>query len=311
MTMRPSQAVLAVAGALALAGCRGGDSEQPPVHLIHNMDTQEKFRPFRKDDTGFFADGRMMREPVAGTVALGHLDADDTLFEGLDATGQPTLQYPSALTVDDAVRARGKDRYGIYCAPCHGPAGDGKGVIADKALDGGPRLIVPPPSFHDQRLKDLPVGKLYAAIKLGVNAGNMPSYASQLPVEDRWAVVSYVRKLQLEKDPKLNEQGGVNVVVDAATVSSAGHGKQLWAAKGCAACHSLDGNKLVGPTFKGLYGKTESTSAGDVVVDDAYLKESITQPLAKVVTGYPPAMPPLVLSDIEVGSLILLIKETK
>ncbi len=309
--MRTSHAVLAVAGALALAGCRGGDSEQPPVHLIHNMDTQEKFRPFRKDDTGFFPDGRMMREPVAGTVALGQLDADDTLFEGVDATGQPTLQYPAALTVDDAARARGKDRYGIYCAPCHGMAGDGKGVIADKALDGGPRLTVPPPSFHDQRLKDLPVGKIYAAIKLGVNVGNMPSYASQLPVEDRWAVVAYVRKLQLERDPKLNEQGGVNVVVDAATESSAGHGKQLWAAKGCAACHTLDGNKLVGPTFKGLYGKTEGTSAGDVVVDDAYLKESITQPLAKVVTGYPPAMPPVVLSDIEVGSLILLIKETK
>ncbi len=155
------------------------------------------------------------------------------------------------------------------------------------------------------------MGKIYSAIKNGVNAGNMPSYASQVPVEDRWAIVAYVRQMQKTRDPNLNEEGGVNVVVAKSSTSSEEQGKQLFAAKGCIACHSLDGNRLVGPSFKGVYGKTESTSAGDVVVDDAYIKESMLTPMAKVVTGYPPAMPPMVLDDVEVGSLILFIKAQK
>jgi mono/diheme cytochrome c family protein len=306
--MRSTSLTCFLFGGLMLAGCRGGDSEKPPVHLIHNMDTQEKGRPYRKDDTGLFADGRVMRAPVEGTIALGQLDEDAVTFEGLDEQGQPTLKYPTTVTVNDAVRARGKLRFGIYCAPCHGESGDGKGVIAAKALDGGPRLEVAPPSFFDQRLKDLPVGRLYGAIKNGVNAGNMPSYAAQVPVEDRWAIVTYVRALQKEKDPNLQEEGGVNVVVAKSSSSSADHGKQLYAAKGCIACHSLDGTRLVGPSLKGLFGNTESTSAGDVPVDEAYLKESMLQPMAKVVTGFPPAMPPLPLDEVEVGSLILFIK---
>lgn len=295
----------------AASGCRGGDSDKPPVHLIHNMDTQEKGRPYRRDDTGLFADGRVMRAPVEGTVAIGHLDDDAVLHEGLDEQGQPTLKYPTSIASDGATRERGKERYGIYCAPCHGELGDGKGTIAAKALDGGVRLEIPPPSFFDQRLKDLPVGRIYGAIKNGVNMGNMPSYAAQVPVADRWAIVTYVRQMQKEKDPALNEEGGVNVVVAQASSASAEHGKQLYAAKGCVACHSLDGTRLVGPTFKGLAGKSESTSAGDIVADDAYLRESMLQPMAKIVNGYPPAMPPLPLDAIEVESLILFIKAQK
>lgn len=153
--MRSTSLTCFLFGGLMLAGCRGGDSEKPPVHLIHDVDTQEKGRPYRKDDTGLFADGRVMRAPVEGTIALGQLDEDAVTFEGLDEQGQPTLKYPTTVTVNDAVRARGKLRFGIYCAPCHGESGYGKGVIAAKALDGGPRLEVAPPSFFDQRLKDL------------------------------------------------------------------------------------------------------------------------------------------------------------
>lgn len=120
-------------------------------------------------------------------------------------------------------------------------------------------------------------------------------------------MVTYVRALG-GKDPNLQEEGGVNVVVAKSSSSSADHGKQLYAAKGCIACHSLDGTRLVGPSLKGLFGNTESTDAGDVPVDEAYLKESMLQPMAKVVTGFPPAMPPLPLDEVEVGSLILFIK---
>jgi mono/diheme cytochrome c family protein len=303
---------------LALGGCRGGESESPPVHLIHNMDTQEKGRPYRKDTSGLFADGRTMREPVEGTVAWGQLNDDDTLHEGLDAdAGTPTMAYPKQRTTGEAfesnaaTKERGHQRYDIYCAPCHGVLGDGQGPLNQPALDGGPRLTVAPPSFHDQRLKDMPVGKLYAAIRNGVNNNNMPSYATQIPTDDRWAIVTYVRKLQMDKDAAVQEEGGAVVVVKKTDKADAEVGAQLYKARGCDACHSLDGTRKVGPTFKGVYGKKEQTSAGEVVVDDAYIKESLEAPNAKVVNDYPPAMPPQTVTDVELGSLILFIKAQK
>lgn len=310
-----SAGVIFVGAAAGLLGCRGCESSQPPVHLIANMDTQEKGKAYRRDTSGLFADGRLMREPVPGTVPVGHLEEDALLYEGVDEKGAPTKVFPGAVKTDgalsDALRARGKDRYAIYCAPCHGVAGDGKGPIAGVALDGGPRLTVPPPAFTSDRLKGMVVGQMYAAIRNGVNAGNMPSYASQLPVKDRWAVLAYVRQLQREADPNVGDEGGEVMAVAKASVASADHGAQLFKAKGCNACHSLDGSKLVGPSFKGLYGKKESTSAGEVDVDDAYLKESMLSPMAKIVTGYPPAMPPLPLDEIEVKSLSLFIASLK
>jgi mono/diheme cytochrome c family protein len=285
-----------------LVACRGGESEKPPVHLIPNMDTQEKGRAYRRDTSGLFADGRVMRVPVEGTVAIGQLDEDDTLHEGLDVDGGvPSQKFPASVAFDDAaVKQHGKLRYDIYCAPCHGVLGDGKGAVA---LKGG--MMVPPPSLHDARLKGLVVGKIYAAIKHGVNNGNMPSYAAQIPVEDRWAIIAYVRQLQ----GVAPESGEGVVLVAAAKVASAEHGGLLYKAKGCNACHTLDGAKLVGPSWKGAYGKMEQLANGsEVKVDDAYLKESILKPMEKVVMGFPPAMPVLPLSEIEVDSLVLFIK---
>jgi mono/diheme cytochrome c family protein len=306
---------ISVGMALGMLGCRGCESSSPPVHLIRNMDTQEKGKAFRHDTSGLFQDGREMREPVEGTVALGQLEEDARLYEGLDEQGKPTKTFPDAVKTDgvlsDELRARGKLRFDIYCAPCHGVAGDGKGPVAGVALDGGPRLIVPPPAFSSDRLKGMVVGQMYAAIRSGVNAGNMPSYSAQIEVKDRWAVLAYVRKLQREADPTITDEGGEIMAVAKQSIASAEYGAQLYKAKTCNACHTIDGNKLVGPTFKGLYGKTESTSAGDVVVDDEYLKESMLNPMAKIVTGFPPAMPPLPLDDIEVKSLSLYIATLK
>jgi len=300
---------------LVLPGCRGGESAQPPVHLIRNMFTQEKGKAYRKDTSGLFADGRVMRLPVEGTVAQGQLEDDTHFYEGLDDKGQPAQTFPAAVKTDgvlsDSFRARGKARYEIYCAPCHGLAGDGKGPVAQLALDGGPRLLVAPPSYADPRLKEMVVGKMYSAIKNGVNAGNMPSYAVQVPVDDRWAIIAHVRGLQRAADPAVQDEGGVNVVVAKATVASLAQGALLYKAKTCNACHSVDGTRVVGPSFKGLYGRMEKTSAGDMMVDDAYLKESMLQPMAKIVDGYPPAMPPLPLDPIEVQSLILFIASLK
>ncbi len=316
------RASLLVVSVVVLAGCRGGVSDQPPVHLIRNMFTQEKGKPYRRDTSGLFADGRMMRTPIDGTVARGELDEDDLYYEGLalpllpdggtettladggTATLEPTVMFPKQVKVDgqipDSLPARGEARYAIYCVPCHGPDGDGKGVVAGRGL------LVPPANFHDPARKELPAGRIYLAIKNGVNNDNMPSYAAQIPVADRWAIVAWVRKLQ-----GVPYESGGNIKAVVVTTASAEAGAALYKSKICVTCHSLDGSKIVGPSFKGLYGSTQPTSAGDVKVDDAYLKESITQPMAKIVTGFPPVMPQQQYTEAELESLILFIKEQK
>jgi mono/diheme cytochrome c family protein len=292
-----------------LAACRGGESEKPPVHLIPNMDTQEKGRAYRRDTSGLFADGRVMRTPVEGTLARGELPTDPALEQGVEvdggvATDVPAAKYPAAITVNEDFRARGKIRYEIYCTPCHGGEGDGKGPVAARGL------AVPPANFHDARLKEMPVGKIYSAIKNGVNQGNMPSYAAQVPVADRWAIVSHVRAMQMARDPGMQEFVGA-VVVAKSNKASAEYGAQLYKAKTCNACHSLDGTRVVGPTFKGLFGRQEDTSAGPVTVDEKYVRESILDPGAKIVNTYGPTMPKLQIDPIELDSLVLFLKAQK
>ncbi len=301
-----NRVLFAVAVGAVLIGCRGGESEKPPVHFIPNMDTQEKGRAYRKDTSGLFADTRVMRLPVEGTVAIGHLDDDDLLHEGTadgadGGTPMPSQKFPASVAFnDEPVKQHGKLRYDIYCAPCHGVLMDGKGPIA---LKGG--LMVPPPSLLDARIKGLVVGKIYAAIKNGVNNNNMPSYAAQIPVEDRWAIIAYIRQVQ-GVPPESGE--GVAAIPES-KVSTVEHGALVYKGKGCNACHTIDGNKLVGPTWKGAYGRKEKlTDGSEVTVDDAYIKESILQPNLKVVEGYPPAMPVTPMTDVEIGSIILFIK---
>ncbi len=191
--MRNLMLLIVVVGALAGGGCRGWQSEEPPIHLNPNMDTQEKGKAYRS--SSFFADGRMMQAPRAGTVARGYLNADTHFSEGT-VDGKPATTLPAVYEGSPAQMARGQERFNIYCAPCHGGAGDGMGTVASK-------LTIKPPSFHDQRLKDMPVGGIYAAIHNGVNNGNMPSYAAQITTIDRWNIVYYVRALQKSQDPKV------------------------------------------------------------------------------------------------------------
>ncbi len=200
-------------GALMLVGgCRGGESEEPPVHLIQNMYTQEKSKPYRKDDTGLFPDGRTMHLPVDGTVAVGQLNDDSLYDDGIDPTPKlidggtsttpaVTFVFPHQIQLDDggipdATVERGHLRFGIYCTPCHGITGAGDGVLSKKAFDGGTRLDVPPANLLDQRVKDMPIGQIFTAMTKGVNGGNMPSYATQIPVADRWAIAAYVRTIE-------------------------------------------------------------------------------------------------------------------
>ncbi len=313
-TVRLTPAVLSL---VLLSACRGGESQSPPVHLVPNMDTQEKGKAYRKDTSGLFPDGRVMQAPPEGTVAQGQF-LDDALFsEGKEPSGEVTANLPVQIKAEgsqpgdgqlaEGVVAHGRLRANIYCAPCHGPDGNGEGPVSTLAkVDPARGLLVPAPAWNTDRVKTIPNGQIYAAITHGVNNNNMPPYAHQIPVRDRWAIVAAIRDLQ-----QLPQEGVKGVVVAAAATASADHGKTLFTARACNACHSVDGTRLVGPTFKGLYGKTEETSAGTVTVDDAYLNESMVNPMAKIVNGYPPAMPPFAGSEIERQSLILYIQSLK
>lgn len=290
-------------GAASFAGCRGWTSDKPPVHLNPNMDTQDRPKAFTKN--AFFADGLSMRLPVEGTVARGFLGDDDAMARGLGADGQPAQDFPASFTASAAAAERGKDRWMVYCAPCHGRAADGKGTVTTRPAPGN--YAIPAPSMLDARPRGLALGQIYAAIKDGVNNNNMPGYAAQLSEEDRWNVVAYIVTLQANNpDPQAAKgaRGGVDL-------SKLSPGEKVYNAKGCNACHSVDGSPKLGPTFKGLWGKTEQTDKGPTPVDEAYLKESVATPMAKVVTGFPPVMPPVPLSDQEAADLIDYLKTLK
>lgn len=184
--MRRHQAALALV-LLALSGCaRGCTSSRPPIHLNPNMDIQPRYEP--QAASAFFYDGAAMRTPVPGTVARGDfrdLVNEGPYWTGLDAAGEfaTTVQIP----VSDAVRARGKERFDIYCATCHDTHGDGKGILFERGK-------VPTPSFHIDRLRQMPDGQIFDTISNGF--GLMPAYRYPIPVADRWAIIVHLRALQ-------------------------------------------------------------------------------------------------------------------
>ena len=150
-----------------------------------DMHDQPKYIPLRQ--SAFFNDARSARPVVEGTVARGQLHDDELMYTGKVGGADATL-FP--MRVDAAVMARGQERFNIYCAPCHGRAGQGDGMIVRR----GYRR---PPSFHQDRLRDAPAGHFFDVITNGFGA--MPDYATQITAEDRWAIVAYVRALQLSE----------------------------------------------------------------------------------------------------------------
>jgi cytochrome c5 len=166
-------------------GCRGTTSSDPPVHVVLNMDFQEKFEA--QEANTFYEDGRAMRPPPLGTVARGMLRADTRFAFGRQPDGRFVQDSPVEFTLD--VLKRGKRGYEVFCVPCHGAVGDGKGIIMT-----GDYGFVPAPSYHDDRLRTVEDGYLYDVIANGIR--NMPAYGYQMTPEDRWAVVGYIRALQ-------------------------------------------------------------------------------------------------------------------
>jgi mono/diheme cytochrome c family protein len=174
---------------LISAGCR------------RDMQDQPRMKPFR--ESTFFRDSLSGRQPIEGTVPRGFLRSDTAYYTGKrtatpeaqQVTGTSNNAYPNAVEsfpfpVTEAIIRRGRERYDIFCSVCHGLTGYGDGMIVRRGF----RRAA---SFHDDRLRQAPVGHFFDAITNGWGA--MPSYASQIPVQDRWAIIAYIRALQVSQ----------------------------------------------------------------------------------------------------------------
>ncbi|MCE7959161.1 MAG: cytochrome c, partial [Acidobacteria bacterium ACB2] len=139
-------------------------------------------------ESDFYPDGRAARVPPTGTVARGFLRADKALYAGLGPDGKFVAELPVPLTKE--LLLRGRERYDVFCSPCHSRQGDGNGMIVQRGFK-------QPSSFHVDRLRQQPIGYFYDVMTNGFN--QMSSYASQVPPEDRWAIAAYVRTLQLSQ----------------------------------------------------------------------------------------------------------------
>ena len=156
-----------------LAGCRQEMYDQPKYKTL--------------GESSFYADRRASRPLPEGTVARGWLRADPRLSEGKDGRVLATA-LPMPLTRE--LLLRGRERFNIFCSPCHDRTGGGRGMVVRRGYQ-------PPPSLHVERLRDAPVGHFFDVMTNGLGA--MPDYASQIPVEDRWAIAAYVKALQLSQ----------------------------------------------------------------------------------------------------------------
>ena len=189
--MIPSRRQVLGAAALiafvGLSGCaRGCTSSRPPIHLNPSMDDQPKVRP--QAASRFFFNGAAMREPVPGTVAIGGLKEDAPFFTGKTEDGQFVTTVP--MTVDEAFVERGRQRYTIYCQPCHDARGDGRGILFQRGN-------VPTASFHQDKILKYTDGQIFDVITNGF--GLMAAYRWPIAPADRWAIVAYVRQLQRQR----------------------------------------------------------------------------------------------------------------
>jgi mono/diheme cytochrome c family protein len=164
---------------VVLAGCR------------QDMHDAPRYEPL--EATTFFADGSASRMLLANTVARGTLREDTHLNEG-KVDGQLATTFPMAVTAQ--TMARGQERFNVFCAPCHGRTGTGNGMVVQRGFRA-------PPSYHEDRLRNAPVGYFFDVMTNGFGA--MQDYSSQVPVADRWAIAAYIRALQLSQRATVDE----------------------------------------------------------------------------------------------------------
>lgn len=191
MSPRLVTAIAALLGACTLADdpARPGEGDESAGPRLLEVDLERMIYQAKYDlweACAYFPDGKVMREPPAGTVPHGEEDPGPAVTGGLTDAGDYVPRVPVELTMD--VLRRGQDRFGVYCSPCHGVTGNGVSQVA-KVMQ-----LRPPPSLVEGRIADYPPGRIYHVIDHGY--GLMRSYAADLPIMDRWAVVAYVQALQ-------------------------------------------------------------------------------------------------------------------
>ena len=187
---------------------RNTTSEKPPLHAFLDMDVQPKFKP--QTESALFADGRSARPQPAGTVARDEAMKDTHRNFGV-VDGQWATTMPRDLPVSMELLRRGQERFNIYCTACHGYAGEGNGTVNRRALElvsnaSGPvngTVWVPAKNIHDPTVAVQPVGQLFNTVTHGIR--NMAGYGTQIPTDDRWAIVAYVKALQRSFDAQLQD----------------------------------------------------------------------------------------------------------
>ncbi len=197
--------VFVVVFVISIFGFRGRSFVKPPIDVFPEwgfpgMKYQPKYKS--QAESKFFADGRTDRPLPPGVVATSFgpigqpLKTDAHLFNGKAADGSFARGFPGALTIDYAFMQRGRERYSIYCAPCHGALGDGQGVTKSYGMGATP-------SYHIERLQTMPEGEIFNTITLG--KATMQNYADKIVPEDRWAIIAYVRVLQRAQKGTVND----------------------------------------------------------------------------------------------------------
>jgi mono/diheme cytochrome c family protein len=199
---------LALLPPVLAARARVVKSTQPRYHVVFDMDNQEKYRT--QEANKVFADGRAMRSPIPGTLARGELREDEHLNRGYrpapPGSHAEDVQwfdgFPAQIPFTAELVRRGQDRFMIYCAPCHGYDGQGSGMVARRADELAEGTWVPPLSMLDAQVVSRPDGHIFNTITNGIRT--MPSY-DRIPVQDRWAIISYVRALQRSQTATIDD----------------------------------------------------------------------------------------------------------
>ena len=186
-----------------LVGCR------------QDMHDQPRFKPLAESD--FYADLRSSRAPVEGAVARGQLHEDAYFYTG-KIGANPGNYMPSEVPVNEETLARGRERFNIYCAPCHSRVGDGNGMVVQRGYRH-------PPTYHQDRLRQAPLGYFFDVMTNGFGA--MPDYAAQIPAQDRWCIVAYIRALQLSQNATSADVAGQAVPSAAPAFEEPGSGATL------------------------------------------------------------------------------------
>lgn len=156
-----------------------------------DMKNQARYEPLEK--SSFYEDGRASRAPVEGTVPRGHLEENIALHKG-KVDGKHVTNFP--INIDEKTLKRGMERYNIYCALCHDAVGNGNGIIVQRGF-------TKPPSFHEERIVNAPVGYLFDIMTNGL--GDMAGYSAEVNVQDRWAIAAYIKTLQLSQNADLKD----------------------------------------------------------------------------------------------------------